>query len=48
MSEFNRAMPEAGVSVFAEIDADANGVLDAAELATAIDTGMLPDTSSEG
>ena len=48
MSEFNSAMPEAGVSVFAAIAADATGVLDAAELATAIDTGMLPDTSSEG
>ncbi|MEL7012692.1 MAG: EF-hand domain-containing protein [Pseudomonadota bacterium] len=46
MSEFNNAMPEAGVSVFAEIDADANGVLDAEELALAIDSGVLPDTSS--
>ena len=48
MSEFNEAMPEAGVSVFAEIDADANGVLDATEVATAIDAGVLPATSSEG
>ena len=48
MTEFNEAMPEAGASVFAEIDVDANGVLDAAEVAEAINTGMLPATSSEG
>jgi hypothetical protein len=47
MSEFNEAMPEAGVAVFAEIDADANGILDAEEIATARDVGMLPATSSE-
>lgn len=48
MTEFNEAMPEAGASVFAEIDVDANGVLDAAEVAEAINVGMLPATSSEG
>ncbi len=48
MTEFNEAMPDAGAAVFAEIDTDANGVLDAAEVATAIDVGMLPATSSEG
>lgn len=48
MTEFNAAMPDAGAAVFAEIDADANGVLDAEEVAEAIDIGMLPATSSEG
>lgn len=47
MTEFNEAMPNAGASVFAEIDADANGVLDAEEVAAAINVGMLPPTSSE-
>lgn len=48
MTEFNEAMPNAGAAVFAEIDADANGVLDAEEVAEAINVGMLPATSSEG
>ncbi|MEO0370432.1 MAG: EF-hand domain-containing protein [Pseudomonadota bacterium] len=48
MTEFNEAMPEAGAAVFAEIDVDANGVLDAEEVAEAISVGMLPETSSEG
>ncbi|MEM7598462.1 MAG: EF-hand domain-containing protein [Pseudomonadota bacterium] len=48
MTEFNEAMPDSGASVFAEIDADANGVLDAAEVAEAINVGLLPATSSEG
>ena len=47
MTEFNEAMPEAGAAVFAEIDADANGILDAEEVAEASNTGMLP-ASSEG
>lgn len=47
MTEFNEAMPEAGASVFAEIDADANGVLDVEEVAQAINVGLLPATSSE-
>ena len=47
MTEFNEAMPEAGASVFAEIDADANGVLDVEEVAQAINVGLLPASSSE-
>lgn len=48
MTEFNEAMPDAGASVFAEIDVDANGILDAEEVAEAISVGVLPATSSEG
>lgn len=48
MTEFNEAMPEAGAAVFAEIDADANGVLDAEEVAEAVSIGVLPASSSEG
>lgn len=48
MTEFNEAMPEAGAAVFAEIDVDANGILDAEEVAEAVSIGVLPETSSEG
>ena len=48
MTEFNEAMPEDGAAVFAEIDADANGVLDAEEVAEAVSIGVLPASSSEG
>ena len=46
MTEFNEAMPDAGASVFAEIDANADGVLSADELATARDVGMIPADAS--
>ncbi|MEQ9257482.1 MAG: EF-hand domain-containing protein [Roseovarius sp.] len=46
MSEFNEAMPDAGAEVFAEIDADANGMLSEEELKMAREGGVLP--ASEG
>ena len=46
MTEFNAAMPDAGASVFAEIDANADGVLSPDELATARDVGMIPADAS--
>ena len=46
MTEFTEAMPDAGASVFAEIDADADGVLSEEEVATARDVGILPADAS--
>lgn len=48
MSEFNEAMPDAGTEVFAEVDANADGALSEEEIATAKDSGVLPDMSSRG
>jgi len=48
MTEFNEALPDAGASVFAEIDVDASGTLTEEEIAAAVEGGLLPEMSSEG
>lgn len=42
MSEFTTAMPDVDAATFATIDADADGVLSADEIADAVEAGVLP------
>ena len=47
-AEFEAAHPDAEEGAFLQIDANADGVLDAEEVATAREAGVLPEESSDG
>jgi hypothetical protein len=46
MSEFQDAYPDAEAGTFSALDTDADGALSEAEIAAAVDAGILPDTAS--
>ncbi|EDM73442.1 hypothetical protein RAZWK3B_04440 [Roseobacter sp. AzwK-3b] len=46
MSEFQDAYPDAEAGTFPALDTDADGALSEAEIAAAVDAGILPDTAS--
>ena len=48
MSEFNAAMPDAGMGVFTAIDTNADGALSDEELQVAREDGILPAETSNG
>ena len=46
LAEVQSAMPEMTAETFATLDVNADGLLDADEVAAAVEAGVIPDTAS--